>query len=204
MSHEGLSIYNPEGNKSADQNPAPSARLEHVRRTEGAVENTQESERNRLAQARQVIASGVRSTEDAILISRDSRLQTEAENKKQSRIQRAMKTRVGRFVVKPAIEMIPFPFTVYGPGDIITGLSAIKGEDVLTGDKLDKVDRALYGVATLVPFVPSGFLVEPMKLVRRHAEEAVYARKEGNTVRATNNAKKALKEGRSILKLFRR
>lgn len=126
------------------------------------------------------------------------RIQTELKNRKKNPIQRVMSTTVGRWIFKPLAEAIPSPVG-YGAGDVITGVSAILGKDILTGDKLDHVDRALYGIATAIPYVPSIVLVEPARLVRRHVENAVHARKEGN-VKEFVDSVTGLKQGVTDIK----
>jgi len=55
-------------------------------------------------------------------------------------------------------------------------ISAIKGQDILTGQYLDPVDRTLYGIASAIPYVPASALVGPASSARRLLENAAYLR----------------------------
>ncbi len=98
------------------------------------------------------------------------------------------------------MQAIPFPFTIYGPGDIITGISAGFGKDILTGDHLDVVDRFLYLGASLIPGVPATIIVDPVRLIRRNIEDAMYAKKEKQSDKAVMHTKDALIAARAVIK----
>lgn len=139
--------------------------------------------------------------ENLVLKSRESRLRTEEENKR-SPVQKFFGKGILGFAAKTAVEMIPSP-AGYGPGDIITGMSALLGKDVLTGDKLDWVDRGLYGVATVIPFVPSTFLVTPARIVRRSFEEGVHGRRQADLNLIKNSTQEGLQAAKDIGKAIK-
>ncbi len=117
--------------------------------------------------------------EPHILASRESRLAFERAHRlgdSPHPIHRLFRTGPGRWVLKPLLEGIPSPIA-YGPGDVITAVSALKGNDILTGEALDTIDRILYGIASFIPFIPSGALVEPVLLLRRWGEDFAHARR---------------------------
>ncbi|MBI2622235.1 hypothetical protein HYW66_01200 [Candidatus Microgenomates bacterium] len=156
-----------------------------------AVRELKEGERIRAVRAG--LKKVPRVAEGAVLKSRESRLATTEENRQKGIVQRTFNTALGRWVLKPIAESIPSP-VFYGPGDIITGVSALVGRDILTGDRLDVVDRILYGVATAIPGVPSAVLIVPAKLIRRGGEDFVHARKQGDAGGMRKGAQD-LKEG---------
>ncbi len=94
----------------------------------------------------------------------------------------------------------PFSFTIYGPGDIITGISAGFGRDILTGDQLDVVDRFLYLGASLIPGVPTTIIVDLARLIRRNIEDAIYAKKKNQKDEAVMYTKDALIAARAVIK----
>ncbi len=143
-------------------------------------------------------------TESALVWSRNSRLTTEAQNEKRNPVQRFFGTGTVGWIAKTVIQAIPFPFTIYGPGDVITGISAGLGKDILSGERLDVVDRFLYLGATLIPGIPATILVDPARFIRRNIEEAVYAKQSNQADKATEHAKNALNAARSVIKETRK
>lgn len=140
---------------------------------------------------------------DLLIVSRQSRLETEARNKRKNVFQKFFSTLLGRFALKPFIEMLPSPVG-YGPGDLITGMSAVSGKDVLTGDHLDKVDRALYAIVTVIPFVPSIVLVLPIRILRQGIEEVFYSGKKGDLVGSIKSATDIKKTSREIISVIKK
>lgn len=112
-----------------------------------------------------------------ILESRESRLKTKAENEKMevNRVQKFLRDEEVGWVIQTAAQAMP-SFAGYGPGDILTLYGTVRGKTLLTGEKLDKVDRVLYGVATAIPFVPGTLLSSSVVSVRKSVEDWVYAR----------------------------
>lgn len=110
-----------------------------------------------------------------ILNSRQSRIETTLQNKNGGRIRSFFRKGVGKYIFKALLEAIPSPVE-YGPGDLITGIGAVTGRDVISGEKLDTIDRIVYGIATAIPYVPAVYLVEPIRFLRRWVEDSVYSR----------------------------
>lgn len=135
----------------------------------------EKGERRQLEKVRKTLQAIPPKAEELTLKSRETRLAFEEANKKRGFFRRMIRSRAGKWVVKPIIEMIPSPVG-YGPGDIITGIGALTGKDFLSGEDLDLVDRILYGVATGIPYVPSTVIVEPARFVRKQIEETVHKR----------------------------
>ena len=138
--------------------------------------------------------------EDALERSRNSRLATEAKNAERNPIHRFFGGGTVGWIARTIVQAIPFPFTIYGPGDIITGISAGLGRDILTGDHLDAVDRFLYLGATLIPGVPATIIVDPARFIRRNIEEAMYAKKSNQSDKAVMHTKDALIAARAVIK----
>jgi hypothetical protein len=143
-------------------------------------------------------------TEEALVWSRNSRLTTEAKNEERNPMQRFFGTGAVGWLAKTAVQAIPFPFTIYGPGDVITGVSAGFGRDILSGERLDVVDRFLYLGATLIPGIPATILVDPARFVRRNIEEAIYAKQNKQSDKAIMHAKDAFNATRSVFKETRK
>ncbi len=72
------------------------------------------------------------------------------------------------FIAQNIIQIFPgTPLTAfYGVGDIITAFSAIRKENILTGEKLDKLDVIVYIIASILPGVPAAILTAPWHLLR--------------------------------------
>lgn len=136
-------------------------------------------------------------TGDALEWSRDSRLATEQKNKKVGAFQKFFKTGVTGWIARSIAQAIPSPVG-YGPGDAITGASALLGKDVLSGDHLDLVDRGLYAIATVIPGVPATILVTPARLLRRAIEDAFHTHRTGQKHETVQNTKAAIEAGRQI------
>lgn len=166
------------------------AQVEAIRRTDELARS--EAARRTIEAARHA----PQKAEDVVIQSRERRLATEAQNRDKNPIQKWFSRGQGK-VVKVLAEMIPSQFW-WGPGDVITGAGAIVGKDFLTGDKLDGVDRILYGLSSAVPFVPSIVLVEPAKIIRRGIEEAVHSRKQGETISFVSNVRDVVRGARDI------
>lgn len=141
-----------------------------------------------------------KSIHQKLLESRMSRLEVEQRNNSKNKIQRTFSKTTGRWVLKPAIEAIPLPITFgYGPGDLVTLISAFKGQDILTGDELDSIDRAVYLGASIIPVVPSTLLIIPINLLRNGLEEMAFALKEKDSRRLLSGGNK-VRLGIKILK----
>jgi hypothetical protein len=143
-------------------------------------------------------------TEAALEWSRQSRLTAEAKNEKKNPLHRFFGTGFRGWLAKTVIQAIPFPFVLYGPGDVITGISAGAGKDILSGEHLDAVDRFLYLGATLIPGIPATILVDPARFIRRNIEDALYAKKRHKSGEAIMHAKDVISATRSIIKETRK
>jgi hypothetical protein len=143
-------------------------------------------------------------TEAALVWSRNSRLTTEAKNEKQNPMHRFFGTGLVGWVAKTVVQAIPFPFTIYGPGDVITGVSAGFGRDILSGERLDVVDRFLYLGATLIPGIPATILVDPVRFIRRNIEEAIHAKQSKQADKAIMHSRNALSATKAIFKKTRK
>jgi hypothetical protein len=164
-------------------------------------ESPKNSARKRLTHAARQVPQ---KTETAILRSRNSRLATEAKNEERNPLQRFFGTGALGWIAKTVVQSIPFPFTLYGPGDILTGISSGVGRDILSGEHLDGVDRLLYLGATLVPGIPATILVTPARFIRRNVEDAIHARKSGQSTEALIHTKKAFSSARAVIKETRK
>lgn len=171
-------------------------------------------ERSRLHRAQETLR---RASETALKVGRISgqraerkfvdsaryRQQLDEENRShRNPIQTFLRRGVVGFAARTVFEAIPTPIG-YGPGDLITGISALRGRDILTGDRMDILDRILYGVATAVPVLPGTVLVVPAKFIRRKVEDAYLAYKSGNHKEAIGNAQEAHRGVREITELIR-
>jgi hypothetical protein len=143
-------------------------------------------------------------TGDALEWSRNSRLAAEAKNEAKNPIHRFFGSGAGGWIAKTLVQAIPFPFVLYGPGDVITGISAGFGRDILTGEHLDVVERFMYLGATLVPGIPATIIVDPARIIRRNIEEAAYAKKSNQSGKAIMHTKDALSAARAVIKEARK
>lgn len=143
-------------------------------------------------------------TEEAIAWSRNSRLAAEAKNEDRNAIQRFFSNGVVGWIAKTAVQAIPLPVTIYGPGDVITGISAGVGRDILSGEHLDVVDRWLYLGATLIPGIPATILVTPARFLRRNVEDALHAKKSHQSGKAVLHTKDVIIATRDIIKAARK
>jgi hypothetical protein len=143
-------------------------------------------------------------TEAALEWSRESRLAAEAKNAKRNPMHRFFGTGFRGWIAKTVIQAIPFPFVLYGPGDVITGISAGMGRDILSGEHLDGVDRWLYLGATLIPGIPATILVDPARFIRRNIEDALYAKKMHESGKAVLHVKDVVSATRSLIKETRK
>lgn len=172
------------------------SRLERVR---AALQEASGKARVATRSAKQALVKAPQKAEELAMRSRESRLRMEEENKKRNFVQRYLSKGVGKWVIKPLIEAIPSP-AGYGPGDVITAIGAVRGKDALSGEKLDRVDRVIYGVASVIPGVPATYLVEPTRFLRRHLEDAVYSYKENNASGFTKNIHGVREQTSQIIK----
>jgi len=139
-------------------------------------------------------------TGDALEWSRKSRLAAEAKNEGKNAVHRFFGSGTRGWIARTLVQAIPFPFILYGPGDVITGISAVSGMDILTGDHLDAVDRFLFLGASLIPGVPATILVDPARILRRSIEDAAYAKKRNQSDEAVMHAKEAFKAARGVMR----
>lgn len=124
--------------------------------------------------------------------SREQRLAVVEENKKRNIFQKAMGTVVGK-VVTTGVEMIPSPW-LYGPGDILTAVNAFTGKNLMTGERLDPVERVIHGVAAVIPLLPATPVVEAARLIRRGVEDVAHARRQ-KSVRDLHGGVKDIRTG---------
>ncbi len=178
--------------KYPERKNVPGSKLEVSR-----DESSHSSVRARLTDAARQVPQGA---EDALERSRNSRLATEAKNAERNPIHRFFGSGSVGWIARTIVQAIPFPFTIYGPGDIITGISAGFGRDILTGDHLDAVDRFLYLGASLIPGVPATIIVDPARLIRRNVEDAMHAKKKNQKDKAVMHTKDALIAARAVIK----
>lgn len=138
---------------------------------------------------------------EAVLASRESRLRTEEENRKAGRLRRFFRTKAG-WVLRTGIQMIPSPVG-YGPGDLITFINFLFGQDIITGEKLDWVDRFVNLGASAFPFLPSTVLIPPAQAIRRGVENLIHAQQTGNSkeiASAINDLRKGVKGGKEAVR----
>ena len=151
--------------------------------------------RTKLEQAAQAVPTSPQQLESALLASRAQRLQnieTPPKNFFKKTLWRGRrffrKTLIGKFV-NTGIQMMPGPVLWgLGIGDLITGASALAGQDIISGEKLDWVGRGLYTVATFFPLIPGTVLVGIFKRAREGIEETAYHRKYGDTDQMRSSA----------------
>lgn len=196
-----INEQNIEGNESNTDFTPPSQAIEQVPQARHEIIPTQAVEVNsRLAGVRRKIARVTHKTSQvadiAILKSRDSRLRTEEKNRK-SGIQKFFSRKIVGWVARTVAQATPSPIG-YGPGDIITGASAIIGKDILSGEHLDMVDRGLYAVATAIPGVPATILVTPARFLRKSIENAYFSHKNKQAGGVIKNTKTAIDAGEQI------
>lgn len=148
------------------------------------------------ATAGEIIADPGAAAEKAVLASRGRRIYVESENKTLGRAQKFFRKGVLGWVAKTTAQSVPVL------GDGITALNAISGYDVLTGEKLDVVDRLLNGAVTFIPFVPGTLVIDPIRRIRRGVEDAVYAKSKGDAegmIKAANELKSGIQLGRQVI-----
>lgn len=137
-------------------------------------------------------------TDQLLIKSRESRLILENESKQLNPIQRFFRQGPLGLLAKTAMEAIPSTAFGYGVGDVVTGISALAGKDILDGKKLDIIDRVLYGIATLIPFVPATILVIPMHAIRSYLEDAHHAYKTGKKDEVITNSQGLFKSAKEL------
>jgi hypothetical protein len=137
-------------------------------------------------------------TDQFLIKSRESRLILENESKQLNPIQRFFRQGPLGLLAKTVTEAIPSTAFGYGVGDVVTGISALAGKDILDGKKLDIVDRVLYGIATLIPFVPATILVIPMHAIRSFLEDAHHAYKTGKKDEAIIKSQELFKSAKEL------
>lgn len=196
-----INEQNGEENESNTDFTPPNQEVRQVSQARHEIIPTQAVEDNsRLTRVRRKISSVARQTSQtadmAILKSRESRLKTEEKNRK-SGIQKFFSRKVVGWIARTVAQAIPSPIG-YGPGDIITGASAIIGKDILSGEHLDMVDRGLYAVATAIPGVPATILVTPARFLRKSIENAYFSHKNKQAGGVIKNTKTAIDAGKQI------
>lgn len=196
---------NPFDTISAEPDPARRATM---MKAEGELErklnpNPERDRQIALERARQELYAAknksqqiLRNPGAAILASRDSRLTIDAQNQQVGPVKRFMRSKVG-WIVRSGIQALPSPW-LYGPGDVVTGISAASGKDILTGERLDPIDRALFGVATVIPGVPATILVGPMRAVRRGIENATHSYQQKDKRGLTNETHGAITAAKEV------
>jgi hypothetical protein len=71
----------------------------------------------------------------------------------------------------------------------VTLISAGRGRDILTGDRLDRLDRLMNLTAALIPVIPATVLIPPARLVRQGIEDIIYGRITGDRTTMVGGAK---------------
>lgn len=102
---------------------------------------------------------------DVIRKSRESRLRAEREGGPKNAVQKFFDEGARGWMVRSGVEIVP------GVGDVINGYGAAMGTDILTGRKLDAVDRVIYAVATAIPLVPGTLIADPVRAIRVAVED---------------------------------
>lgn len=148
------------------------------------------------------IRQAPQAAERAVEWSRNSRISTEARNRKRNPLQRFFANGLIGWTARTIVQAIPSPVG-YGPGDVVTGISALTGKDILSGNDLDLIDRGLYAVATVIPGVPATILITPARFLRRSIEEAVHARTTASPKEAVRHVKEAVSTGREIRNILK-
>jgi|GEM_PF-5645251 len=166
------------------------------------VEIDHEITETRLDRLRKRIKS-IPPSSDLIEKSRDSRLKAEKDSENLNSVQRFFGWGVVGFIARTGIQSIPSPIIEYGIGDVVTGISAIIGRDILSGEKLDVVDRVCYGVATAIPYLPATILVLPIRELRKSIEEANHAERVGDTKTAIKHSQDAAKSVENLASKIR-
>lgn len=110
---------------------------------------------------------------------RQSRLEAESVAPSDHPIHRFMrKTLIGDNVqiggvAQWAIEFLPG--FIWGPGDALSLYMAIRRQNPLTGETIDRFDAGLCVIAACIPFVPAKALTGPARMIRRILEEGYHA-----------------------------
>lgn len=118
------------------------------------------------------------SIDQFLIKSRESRLELQSKQTKLNFFQRFFGWGVIGWISRTAIQSIPSEFFGYGIGDLVTGISALRGRDFLDGERLDTIDKIMYTIATVIPFVPATILVSPMRKIRMYIEDSYYRYKQ--------------------------
>lgn len=178
----------------------PEKKKELLAQAREAFRRSAETARTAAAKGAEVAQRAPEAADQLLTDSRESRLALQREQEQLNPVQRFFGRGAVGWLARSAVQSIPFVFFGYGVGDVVTGISALTARDVLDGERLDKVDRVLYGVATLIPFVPATILVSPMRMIRRFAEDAHHAYKTGNPDEAAQHAQKLIDTTRELKK----